>query len=161
MKANFKYDLMIFDDEKDYLCYVEAVHLMQHQKILKKCDFVNDNRVIKNEILTKNITDSNFLNFDNKMADTFFVIDNTEYPEALSQPNWNGETTPNDGSLDLVMSVSIKTTYQSNQKYQVYVRGFAIILFSLGILLLAAISFYCYQSYTYNKYVLERKKIKF
>ena len=117
MKANFKYDLMIFDDEKDYLCYVEAVHLMQHQKILKKCDFVNDNRVIKNEILTKNITDSNFLNFDNKMADTFFVIDNTEYPEALSQPNWIGETTPNDGSLDLVMSVSIKTTYQSNQKY--------------------------------------------
>ena len=41
---------------------------MHHQGILKKCDFVDDKKVIKNDILFHNISDSEFLNADTKMA---------------------------------------------------------------------------------------------
>ena len=29
-KKNFKYDLLVFKELDDYLCYVEAVHIMHH-----------------------------------------------------------------------------------------------------------------------------------
>ena len=28
--GRFKFDLMVFEKPSDYLCYVEAVHLMKH-----------------------------------------------------------------------------------------------------------------------------------
>ena len=95
------------------------------------------------------------------MRDAFFVIDNTDYPEALSDPLWKGFKAPTTNTLDIVMSLSIYSVFESNRKFQVYVRGFAIILLCLAIILISAISFYCYQTFKYNRYVRERKKIKF
>jgi hypothetical protein len=40
IKGGVTFDLMIFEDNKDYLCYVEAVHLLMHENIKKKCSFV-------------------------------------------------------------------------------------------------------------------------
>ena len=45
-KKNFKFDLMIFKNLDDYLCYVEAVHLMHHEGILRKCDFIDNKSVM-------------------------------------------------------------------------------------------------------------------
>ena len=109
----------------------------------------------------KNISDSEFLTADYKMKDAFFVIDNTDYPEALSDPSWKGFVQPKDGSMDIVMSVSVNTIFESNRKFQVYVRGFSVILLCLAILLISALTFYCYQTFKYNRYVRERKKLKF
>ena len=33
------FDLLIFDSTSDYLCYVEAVHLLYHQHVTKECNF--------------------------------------------------------------------------------------------------------------------------
>ena len=39
-KKNF--DLMVFSSSKDYLCYVEAVHILQHEGKKRECDFIKD-----------------------------------------------------------------------------------------------------------------------
>ena len=31
---------MVFDNTEDYLCYVEAVHLLMHENAKKECDFL-------------------------------------------------------------------------------------------------------------------------
>lgn len=40
--ADYEFDLVLFEKQSDYLCYVEAVHLMVHMNIVKKCSFIND-----------------------------------------------------------------------------------------------------------------------
>ena len=42
MNQKWTFDLMIFRDQMDYLCYIEAVSLMYEENILKKCDFIHD-----------------------------------------------------------------------------------------------------------------------
>ena len=55
---------MIFEDNKDYLCYVEAVHLLMHENIKKKCNFVHSSGVYKDSIYNLNFTDNFFLRDD-------------------------------------------------------------------------------------------------
>ena len=31
---------MVFDNTEDYLCYVEAVHLLMHENVAKECTFL-------------------------------------------------------------------------------------------------------------------------
>lgn len=38
----FSFDLMIFESTEDYLCYVEAVHLLYHESVKKNCNFILD-----------------------------------------------------------------------------------------------------------------------
>ena len=111
-------------------------------------------------IKEKNLVDWHFLNSEFKMKDKFFVIDNTDYPEALNKQDWKGFERPKDDSMDVVMSTSIQTTFESNRKYQMYVSSFASILFTLIMILIIVVSYYCYAKYKYNKYVQERKKLK-
>jgi len=40
VKSGITFDLMVFEDNADYLCYVEAVHLLMHENIKKNCKFV-------------------------------------------------------------------------------------------------------------------------
>jgi len=48
----------------------------------------------------------------------FFVIDNTEYPEALRQTNWKApKHIMSDGSKDIKVDVSFSMKYTSNDKY--------------------------------------------
>jgi hypothetical protein len=39
-KRKHTFDLMVFDTTEDYLCYVEAVHLLMHENARKECDFL-------------------------------------------------------------------------------------------------------------------------
>ena len=155
------FDLLIFENTEDYLCYVEAVHMLQHQKIKHKCDFIDDSDKFKDQIYKLNLTDRNFLINTQRAKEYFFVIDNTEYPEALLDESWTEpEPVPSDGSKDLYIELSIKTTFSSNNKYYFWTLMFMIILIILGVLLIAAITCYCRQTWVYNRYVRERQEIK-
>ena len=39
-----QFQLMRFDKVDDYLCYVEAVHLLYHETVRKDCDFRIDDK---------------------------------------------------------------------------------------------------------------------
>ena len=39
-KKKHTFDLMVFDNTEDYLCYVEAVHLLMHENVAKECTFL-------------------------------------------------------------------------------------------------------------------------
>lgn len=155
------FDLLLFDNTEDYLCYVEAVHMLQHQKIKHKCAFIDDADKFKDGIYKLNLTDHNFLIHTQRAKEYFFVIDNTEYPEALLDDSWEGpEDIPTDGSKDLYIELMIKTTFSSNNKYYFWTLMFAIILIILGVLLIMAMVCYCRQTWVYNRYVRERQDIK-
>jgi len=82
------FDLIIFDSTSDYLCYVEAVHLLYHQHVTKECNFrlrTGDSEFL-HMINEHNITDHQFLDSKHRSNEYFYVIDNTEYPEALDDP---------------------------------------------------------------------------
>ena len=105
---------------------------------------MNDGVTVRSDIFEHNITDSVFLNKDSKMKEDFFIVDNTEYPEALFDTHWKGSSIPDDGSEDLYIEVAIITTYDSNEKYQTYVSFFTVMLIILLTLLVIAIMNYIY-----------------
>ena len=41
-KKRFNFDLFVFSDTEDYLCYVEAVHLLMHENEKKECGFIQN-----------------------------------------------------------------------------------------------------------------------
>ena len=41
-KKRFNFDLFVFSDTDDYLCYVEAVHLLMHENVRKECGFIDN-----------------------------------------------------------------------------------------------------------------------
>ena len=45
--TKWTFDVMLFTNTRDYLCYIEAVALMYEENILKHCDFVDDPNVIQ------------------------------------------------------------------------------------------------------------------
>lgn len=64
MKSGITFDLMIFTSTVDYLCYVEAVHQLQHENIKRPCDFIFNKDVFKDSIYNLNLTDQKFLTAD-------------------------------------------------------------------------------------------------
>ena len=37
---NKNFDLMVFEKSEEYLCYVEAIHMLYHEDEVKECDFL-------------------------------------------------------------------------------------------------------------------------
>ena len=151
---------MIFDNTKDYMCYVEAVNQLIVEGIKRDCPFIYNKNIFKDSIYSLNITDSSFLTADHRAKEYFFVIDNTDYPEAIFDPNWIKTPYPTDGSLDLWIGLSITATFTSNNKYFFWTLIFSVILLILGSLLLFAFICYCRQSFVFNRYARERREIK-
>ena len=101
------------------------------------------------------------LNQDQRAKEYFFIIDNTEWPEALSDASWTKpEVIPAGGSKDVYLKLYTKTTYQSNGKYIFWTFMFTLILGCLGFLFLVAGACYIRQTYRYNVYSKDRKAIK-
>ena len=42
MKSQLSFDIMVFTNTSDYLCFVEAVHQLQHEQIKRECDFIHN-----------------------------------------------------------------------------------------------------------------------
>lgn len=82
-EARFNFDLLVFEKQKDYLCYVEAVHLMQHPPYTpKKCSFVNDKDVFRQNIRSYEHDDNRWLTSLERTKSLFLVIDNTDFRAA-------------------------------------------------------------------------------
>ena len=152
---------MAFENIKDYLCYVEAVHLLYHESIKKNCDFLLNGKVYKDSTTKMNITKGQFLHKGERVKEYFFVIDNTEYPEALRDENWaKVQDRPEDGSKDVNVELSFQLTYTSNNKYFAWTFIFGIILITLGVILVVSIAIYVHKSFIYKRYARERKEMK-
>lgn len=78
------FDLLVFEQSKHYLCYVEAVHMLYHENVKKDCEFLQrKNDDIFSSVHSKTFTDTKFLHKGDRTKEYFFVLDNTEWPEAL------------------------------------------------------------------------------
>lgn len=80
MKQKWTFDLMVFRNQSDYLCYIEAVSLMYEENMLKRCDFINDPHVFFPSQFDFSKHFGRFLNEHKKAREYFVVIDNTEWP---------------------------------------------------------------------------------
>ena len=141
-KKRLTFDLMVFDNTEDYLCYVEAVHLLMHERIKKECNFILNPRKFLSDIRDKSYQEPDFLNQGKRVDELFFVIDNTDYPEALREENWNFDR-KYDSSMDIYVNVKTQSTFTSNDKYFVWTFMFMITLVILATLLVCAILAYC------------------
>ena len=70
------------------MCYVEAVNQLIVEGIKRDCPFIHNKNIFKDSIFNLNISDSSFRTADQRAKEYFFVIDNTDYPEAVLDPNW-------------------------------------------------------------------------
>ena len=91
-KTRFNFDLFVFTDTEDYLCYVEAVHLLMHENEQKECSFINNA-----EVYRKGVTADDIFNYDEFLTkkvrtnEKFYVVDNTYWPEYLKETKWSDE----------------------------------------------------------------------
>ena len=80
------FDILVFDKNKDYLCYIEAIALMYEENVLKTCDFVKDNNIVSRQKFSYSDNAQQFLSQEKRASEILVIIDNTEWPEALSYP---------------------------------------------------------------------------
>jgi hypothetical protein len=152
---------MVFESTDDYLCYVEAVHLLYYEGIKKRCDFMLDSKTYQHDTKKMNISREEFLDKDQRVKEYFFVIDNTEYPEALQDETWTKVSErPSDGSMDVNIELQMELIYTSNDKFYAWTFVFIIIVSGLGLTLLASMGIYVRQSFVYKRYAKERKEMK-
>mmetsp|Transcript_17700 Transcript_17700/g.29938 ORF Transcript_17700/g.29938 Transcript_17700/m.29938 type:complete len:261 (-) Transcript_17700:333-1115(-) len=160
-KKILSFDLMVFENTDDYLCYVEAVHLLMHEGIKKNCDFLLDTVAFQDSTPVMNVTKGKFLYKDQRVKEYFFVLDNTEYPEALQDPSWTGVTPrPEDGSKDVQVELSFEFTFTSNDKYFAWTFVFTLVLVALIIVFMISAILYIRMVYLYNRHAMERRNIK-
>jgi hypothetical protein len=155
------FDLMVFSDERDYLCYVEAVELLRVENKKQECDFIHNKKVFRGGMYEVDIADDTFLKLENRAKEHFFIIDNTEYPEAVLDSNWIQTPPDQVSSADhLFVDVNITTTYTSNDKFYFWNWIFIILIGTLGSILGLTILCYCCKVRKYNNYVSERRILK-
>lgn len=135
---------MAFKSVEDYLCYVEAVHLLYHENIRKDCDFRIDDDVMISVIGTEKFADRSWLDKLAKTNEYFLVIDNTEWPEALMREPWNGvEPEDKTGQKTVTVSVKYELRYTSNNKYASWTFMFMLLLIVFGTMLIITIICFC------------------
>ena len=89
------------------------------------------------------------------------MIDNTEYPEALNDPDWSSPAPiPRDNSKDVFLTLDTYISYTSNNKYYFWTFIFTIVLVSLAVLLMISFLAYFRMTCKYNQYAKERKDLK-
>ena len=97
------------------------------------------------------------------MNEKFFVIDNTDYPEALYDDSWDWQIRKEikpDPEHDVYVEVKMQIDFASNDKYFAWTFIFLVVLIILGVLLVISVFAYCRQAFVYNRYAKERKAIK-
>ena len=101
------------------------------------------------------------LKSDLRAKEYFYIIDNTEWPEALDDPLWEKpEVPPADGSKDVFLELETVTTFKANNKYIFWTFIFTVVLVLLSLAFLLSGACYVRQSWKYNMYQKERKAFK-
>lgn len=93
----------------------------------------------------------------NKSNEFFFVIDNTEYPQALDDPQWKMPKDFQDVNKDLFVKIEHEIYYTSNDKYYAWTIVYLMIISALGFLLLVSMITYFRMVYVYRKHAGQRK----
>jgi hypothetical protein len=76
---------------------------------------------------------------DQRAKEYFYIIDNTEWPEALDDPLWEKpEVPPTDGSKDVFLELVTVTTFKANNKYIFWTFIFTVVLVLLSLAFLMA-----------------------
>ena len=100
---------------------------------------------------------------DDRVNEKFFVIDNTDYPEALYDRDWNWQVKKDiapDPEHDIYVQIKMEMAFTSNDKYFVWTFIFLEILIVLAVMFVISLIAYCRQTFVYNRYAKERKAIK-
>lgn len=161
MQSGLTFDLLVFKDEKDYLCYVEAVEILRKENKKQKCDFIQNKELYLESMYSKEFIDEEFLKLKQKAKELFFVIDNTDYPEVVLYDKYVPRPYSGDPDLDhLYVNVSTTTTFTSNDTFYFWNWVFIILIGSLSGVLLLTICCYFYKVYRYNSFVKERRQLK-
>ena len=107
------------------------------------------------------INDETFLKLKQKSKEHFFVVDNTDYPEAILDPDWIFKNPNSDPTLDhIFVDVNITSTFTSNEKFFFWNWVFIILIIILFSLLFFVLLCYCWKVRKYNGYVSERRALK-
>lgn len=158
LQSGLTFDLIIFKDEKDYLCYVEAVELLRKENKKQRCDFITNKELFLESMYSKEIVDTEFLKLKQKAKELFFVIDNTDYPEVVLYDNYKPRPYSGNPDLDhLYVTVQVTTTFTSNDTFYFWNWVFIILVVSLASILILLIGCYFYKVVRYNSFVKERR----
>jgi hypothetical protein len=117
-----KFDVFLFDSEKDYNCYIEASHLWLDFGEVRQCDFVGKPGAVHEQVDEWKSSDSMFLSKDKVHNDVFVVLDNTGWLQQVSN------SLPKEIYHDVTFELSIKTTFAANDLYNKTFLGFMVLL---------------------------------
>jgi len=76
-KSRWTFDLMVFSDNLDYECYIEAVNLLLEEGIKKPCAFIDDPSVFHKDFHNWKKDSDDFLYYGKKANEYFVIVDNT------------------------------------------------------------------------------------
>jgi len=75
----------IFEDQKDYNCYIEQSTMMVNHGRSEMCDFIGrEPSIVKEQVTEWNYEDSEFIAKHRTTSDILIVIDNTQYLKPFS-----------------------------------------------------------------------------
>lgn len=99
---------MVFEKSQEYLCYVEAVHMLYHEDKVKECDFLQrkDEDYFPNVVDHKKFVNEKFLHKGDRTKEYFFVLDNTEWAEAVDNKDTFVETKAYNSKHDVIVKVT-------------------------------------------------------
>ena len=154
---NANFDLMVFEKSKDYLCYVEAIHMLYKENSLQECDFLQrEGEDYFRETGKKTFVNTKFLHKGDRTKEYFFVLDNTEWTQAINTPGWN-MSKKYSVKDDIFIKVTTEMRFTSNEKYEAWSFIFTVIFISLGALALASFLFFLRMTCIYQNYSMERR----
>jgi len=150
------FDVLVFDDETDYNCYIEKSRLWAEHRRPEKCDFVDNKPFVMFEKVTEwNSADPIFLSKDKAHNDILIVIDNTGYFPAVklfdnAKPAYQ----------DVTYEMSIKTVFAANDLYNKTFLAFMVTLGILFALILTMCCIYRMQKKSHSQVLQTKKELK-
>ena len=132
------FDVFVFDDERDYNCYIEASTMwLEHLEVVQ-CDFVGKEGVVFEQVQEWKSEDSVFLSKDKIHNEILVVLDNTGWLQQFS----NG--IPKEHYMDVTYEMEIETHFEANDMYNKTFMFFMVMIgvFTALIILMAC----CYRS---------------
>ena len=150
------FDVLVFDDETDYNCYIEKSRLWAEHRRAEKCDFVDNKPFVMFEKVTEwNSADPIFLSKDKAHNDILIVIDNTGYLPAVKLFD-----NAKQAYQDVTYEMSIKTVFAANDLYNKTFLAFMVTLGILFALILTMCCIYRMQKKSHSQVLQTKKELK-
>lgn len=129
-----KFDVLVFDADEDYNCYIEKSRMWAEHRIAETCDFIDNKPYVMFEKVSEwSSTDNIFLSKDVVNNDILVVLDNTGYISRVKMFD-----NPKKIYHDVTYDMHIKTVFAANDLYNKTFLGFMVtmgILFAMIVLM--------------------------